>query len=239
MPIVQMPGRRSYIRDFMALVYPRNCLACTNSLFRHEEFICNHCYTNLPKSNFHLQPENELERIFHGRIQLQRAGSYYLFEKSGKVQQLLHHIKYKGNKALANELGKWYGASLKETEFAKADVIVPVPLYPKKLKQRGFNQSEEFAKGLSEVLNIPLFSSHLIRTDFTSTQTRKKKFERWENVKDKFELLDPERLSGKKIILVDDVITTGATIDACYQALSTAPGITVEVLSLAYALKGA
>jgi ComF family protein len=230
-----MLSKAGYIKDLFALIYPRNCHGCGNSLFRHENLVCTHCYLTLPKSNFHKEENNELEKIFHGRVPVRKAGSYYLFEKSGKVQSLLHTIKYKGNKELAREIGSWYGKSLLETSLIKAELIIPVPLHPDKLKQRGFNQSEEFGRGLSESLNIPMNTTSLIRTDYTSTQTRKQKFERWENVKDKFDLRDPSALAHKTIILVDDVITTGATIDACYQALSKAEGISINVLSLAYA----
>ncbi len=224
--------------DFIALIYPRNCISCNNSLFKHEEFICNYCFVNLPKSNFHTEENSELERVFTGRVPVVKAGSYYLFEKSGKVQKILHSIKYKSNKVLAEQLGIWYAQSLKDcTEIAKADVIIPVPLHPKKQKQRGFNQSEEFAKGLSKEFNIPLNTTNLTRNQFTETQTRKNKFARWENVEGKFELNNPTALENKTVILVDDVITTGATIEACYEALKLSPGIKISVLSLAYAKK--
>ena len=224
--------------DFIALIYPRNCITCNNSLFKHENMVCNHCYVTLPKSNFHAEENSELERVFAGRVPVIKTGSYYLFEKSGKIQKLLHSIKYKNNKALAEQVGAWYAQYLKDCkEIASADVIIPVPLHPKKKKQRGFNQSEEFAKGLSKEFNIPINTTNLIRNQFTETQTRKTKFARWENVEGKFELKDPKELDGKTIILVDDVITTGATIDACYQALSKATGIKISVLSLAYAKK--
>lgn len=193
---------------------------------------------SLPKSNFHTEENSELERVFAGRVPVIKVGSYYLFEKNGKVQKLLHSIKYKSNVVLAEQLGTWYGQTLKDCkEIAAADFIIPVPLHPKKQKQRGFNQSEEFAKGLSKELNISLNTKNLKRNAFTETQTRKRKFERWENVKDKFELQNVNEFENKTVVLVDDVITTGATIDACYQALSKAPGIKISVLSLAYAKK--
>lgn len=224
--------------DFIALIYPRNCITCNNSLYKHENMVCNHCYVSLPKSNFHNEDNSELERVFAGRVPVIKVGSYYLFEKSGKVQKLLHSIKYKSNVALAEQLGTWYAQTLKDChEISSADFIIPVPLHPKKQKQRGFNQSEEFAKGLSKELNIPLNTKNLQRNAFTETQTRKRKFERWENVKDKFELQNVNEFENKTVVLVDDVITTGATIDACYQALSKAPGVKISVLSLAYAKK--
>lgn len=200
--------------------------------------VCNHCYITLPKSDFHTEQNNELERVFAGRVPVVKAASYYLFEKSGKVQKLLHSIKYKNNKALAEQLGAWYAQSIKNCdELAKADVIIPVPLHFKKQRQRGFNQSEAFAKGLGKELKIDISADNLFRNAFTETQTRKKKFERWENVKDKFELKNPAAFENKNVILVDDVITTGATIDACYEAMKNIPGIKVSVLSLAYAKK--
>lgn len=224
--------------DFISLIYPRSCVCCDKLLLKTEEFICNHCYVNLPQSRFEAEKDSELDKIFYGRIPVQKAGAYLLFEKSGKVQRILHNIKYNGNKALAERVGEWYGEKLKDiSDFAKADCIIPVPLHAKKQKQRGFNQSEEFAKGISKELNIPVMNHQLIRTEFTSTQTKKSKAERWENVKDKFVVRHPDQLKDKTILLVDDVITTGATIDACYQALSKAEGIKVSVVSLAYAKK--
>lgn len=224
--------------DFIALIYPRNCITCNNSLFKHENMVCNHCFITLPKSNFHKEENSELMRVFAGRVPVCKAGSYYLFEKSGKIQKLLHSIKYKNNKALAEQVGTWYAQSLKDcNEIAMADVIIPVPLHHKKQKQRGFNQSEEFAKGLSKELNIPINVTNLIRNQFTETQTRKNKFARWENVEGKFELSNPKEFEGKTVILVDDVITTGATIDACYEAMKNVTGIKISVLSLAYAKK--
>lgn len=224
--------------DFISLIYPRSCVCCDKLLLKAEEFICNHCYVNLPRSHFEAESDSELDKIFYGRIPLQKAGAFLLFEKSGKVQKILHSIKYNGNKALAERVGEWYGEKLKDiSDFAKADCIIPVPLHAKKQKQRGFNQSEEFARGISKELNIPVINNHLVRTEFTSTQTKKSKAERWENVKDKFELLHPELLKDKSILLVDDVITTGATLDACYQALSKAEGVKVSLVSMAYAKK--
>lgn len=225
-------------QDFISLIYPRSCICCDNLLLKSEEFICNQCFINLPQSKFESDNESELDKLFYGRVPVQKAGAFLIFEKSGKVQKILHSIKYNGNKRLAFRVGQWYGEKLKEYNvFVMADCIVPVPLHPKKQKQRGFNQSEEFAKGLSDSLHIPVVNDNLIRAEFTSTQTKKSKAERWENVKDKFELMYPERLENKTILLVDDVITTGATLDACYQALNSAKEIKLSVISLAYAKK--
>lgn len=224
--------------DFMALIYPRTCVACGNSLFKHEDQVCHYCYLHLPKTHFHQQAHNPVKALFDGRVNVQMASSFYLFHKQGHVQKLLHSVKYKGNEALAILIGKWYAEELKEhPSLNKADYIIPVPLHPKKLAQRGYNQSEAFAKGLSEGLHVPVSTTLLQRQLFTATQTRKTKYERWENVEDAFELTNETHFKHCHLVVVDDVITTGATIEACCQLLQTIEGVTLSVLSMAYADK--
>jgi ComF family protein len=224
--------------DFLALIYPRNCAACGNSLYKHEEQVCNFCYLNLPKTNFHKQTRNPVDALFYGRTRLLLASSFYLFTKKGSIQKILHAIKYKSNKDLAVLVGKWYAEDLLQNPIiSKSDFIIPVPLHSKKFKMRGYNQSEEFAKGLSEGLKIALNTSVLQRKEFTETQTKKSKYERWENVEEVFELIIPETFKNKHVVLVDDVITTGATIEACCQLLQQIEGIQISVLSIAYADK--
>jgi ComF family protein len=226
------------LQDFLALIYPRNCVACGNSLFKHEDQVCNYCFTNLPKTHFNKLHKNPVEELFYGRIQLVFATSYYLFHKKGHVQFLLHAIKYKGNKQLATLLGNWFGNYLRDEEKLKqVDLLLPVPLHEKKLKQRGYNQSEEFAIGLSQKLDVETNTSLLIRKAFTNTQTKKSKYERWENVEHMFEVTDIGALKNKHVVLIDDVITTGATIEACCDVLQKIEGIKISVLSIAFAIK--
>lgn len=226
------------LSDFFALLYPRNCVACGNSLYKHEEQLCNYCLVHIPKTNFHQRINNPIEKVFYGRVDLALASSFYLFTKKGRVQKILHAIKYKGNKELAVLVGKLYAKDLKENElFKQIDYIIPVPLHGSKLKQRGYNQSEEFAKGIALQSGITINTDVLIRTSATSTQTKKNKFERWENVEDKFELTNLEFFKHKHVLLVDDVITTGATIEACSSILKQTQEITLSVLSIAYADK--
>jgi ComF family protein len=226
------------LQDFLALIYPRNCVACGNSLFKHEDQVCNYCYTNLPKTHFNKLHKNPVEELFYGRIQLVFATSYYLFHKKGHVQSLLHAIKYKGNKQLATLLGNWFGNYLRdEVKLKQVDYLLPVPLHEKKLKQRGYNQSEEFANGLSQKLEIETNTSLLIRNAFTNTQTKKSKYERWENVEHVFKVTDIEAIKNKHVVLIDDVITTGATIEACYSELQKIEGVKISVLSIAFAVK--
>ncbi len=226
------------INDFMSLIYPRHCEACSISLLKHEQFICNLCQINLPKSNYHHQLNHELSFVFAGRIPFENALSFYVFEKSGRVQKLLHAIKYQNQKELAQFIGELYAKDLIENNSLKTvDVILPIPLHAKKLKQRGYNQSEWFAKGIAQQLNISLNASALQKVNATNTQTNKKKFERWQNVEGVFKLQIPEVLKNKHVLIVDDVITTGATIEAAWQALKNIEGIRVSILSIAFATK--
>jgi ComF family protein len=226
------------INDFMSLIYPRHCEACGTNLLKHEEFICNLCLINLPKSNYHSNTDNELSYVFAGRIPLQHALCFYLFEKSGRVQKLLHAIKYQNQKELAEYLGKLYAKDLKQNKILKdVEVVLPIPLHSKKLKLRGYNQSEWFAKGIASELDLKIDTTSLKKSNATNTQTNKKKFERWENVEGVFELENKAALVNKHVLIIDDVITTGATIEAAWQVLKDVEGIKISVLSLAFAAK--
>jgi ComF family protein len=224
------------LRDLLSLFYPNVCAACGKSLFRHEQHLCNNCYIHLPRSNFHKARGNPVERIFWGRVPLLAAGSYYLFNKGTRVQRLLHQLKYKGKQEAGETVGKWYGKELASVkEFSEADLIVPGPLHPRRLQQRGYNQSLCFAKGLSEELKIPVQENILKRKQFTSTQTKKGKFSRWENMEEMFECDPGQSLTSKHILLVDDVVTTGATLEACYHALSKNGEVYISIVTIAYA----
>lgn len=224
------------INDFLSLIYPVHCEACSENLFGHEAFLCNYCRLNLPKSNYHRQPANSLEQVFAGRVPMVNALPFYLFEKSGKVQKLLHAVKYQDQKELGEHLGSLYAADLvKDAQLSDIDTVIPIPLHKKKLRTRGYNQSEWFAKGLAQGLSKELDIISLERIVETATQTRKKKYERWENVENIFHLKHPQNLVNKHVLLVDDVITTGATIEAAWQALKNVEGIKISVASIAFA----
>jgi ComF family protein len=226
----------SVINDFLSLIYPRHCEACSRNLYRHEAHICNHCRINLPRSNYHKQAVSPMHMTFAGRVPLIMACSYFLYEKSGKVQKLLHAIKYQEQQELARYLGRLYAEDLQAAKtFAGVDLILPVPLHKNKLKIRGFNQSEEFAKGLAQGLQKDMSTHHLNRVMDTKTQTRKKKYERWENVDGIFQVQEAGTLYGKHILLVDDVVTTGATIEASWQALKQIEDVKVSLVSIAFA----
>jgi len=225
--------------DFLSLIYPRRCEACDEQLMRHEHYLCNHCLVGLPVSNFHQQSGSELELLLAGRVPASRSMCFFLYEKSGRVQKLLHAIKYQGQKELGEYLGQLYAGDASVAQaLDHVDVIVPIPLHKNKLKSRGYNQSEWFAKGLAGVTKRELNTSVLERVVETQTQTRKRKYERWENVEGIFRLNNPETLQGKHVLLVDDVITTGATIEAAWLALKAVSGIQVSVASIAFAGRG-
>ncbi len=227
---------RKYQQGFMALVYPRLCFACSNTLYEHEQYICSYCKANMPKTNYHKTQNNPLESIFYGRASIQFAYSFLMFSKLGSVQNILHNIKYKSHQDLAFYIGAWYAEYLKHLDQLKnIDYLIPVPLHKKKQIQRGFNQSEAFANGLASVLNIEVKTEELQRQQITATQTKKSRFDRWENVENAFCLNNAAFFLNKKIILIDDVITTGATIEACYKAFELCQNLQFSVLSMAYA----
>ena len=223
--------------DFLSLIFPQVCYACGRGLLKKENCICLHCFYNLPKTDFHLKKDNPVTKLFWGRTNVQSAASLYEFNEGGKVQNLIHHRKYKGKKEIGFSLGKYYGHLLKTSSmFSCINVIVPVPLHKKTLKKRGYNQSEYFAKGIGEAMEIEIIDNVLIKTATSSSQTKKSRFNRWRNVQDIFTLSSPEKLKGKHILLVDDVVTTGSTIDACTQQLLSITDVKVSAVTIAAAL---
>jgi ComF family protein len=228
--------RSSYLSDFIALIFPELCQACGSSLISGEELICTHCMYDLPYTNFHQQPDNAVARQFWGRLPLQSAYVLFYFSKGGKVQNMMHQLKYRNSPKIGNKLGEIAGKQLASSApFQDIDVIIPVPLHPRKLKQRGYNQSAQFAEGLSAKMNIPIDVTSLIRLKHTETQTLKSRFSRYENMKEVFGVSIPDQLAGKHILLVDDIITTGSTLEACGIELLKIPGVTISVAAIAYA----
>ena len=227
---------KTYAEAFMGLFYPELCAACGSNLYQQEKVLCTKCLYNLPRTYFHKVPSNPIEQSLWGRVEIERASAFYFFQKADRYQQLLHILKYKNRKDIGFELGRLYGADLaKEKAFSEIDFIIPVPLHKKKKHKRGFNQSEIIAAGLEEFLSARLRTDILIRKKQTDTQTRKSRYERWENIQDVFGVKNSKELNNKHILLVDDVFTTGATVEGCAIALHNVADVKISVVTLAYA----
>jgi ComF family protein len=226
--------RLFFWKDFIDLIFPRNCPLCKQALFDFEPCLCTICQGMLPRANFHLRPyDNELTSKLQGLMPVHRVMAFLRFTKKGKSQALLHLLKYKNKPELGEELGRLYGLSLLEKGFAGVwDVLVAVPLHPLKKQRRGYNQSECFARGLSKVLGVP-YRELLVRRKFTTTQTNKSRLERLENVDDVFALNDGQVTQGLRILLVDDILTTGATLCACAQTLLQGGAKHVDLVTIA------
>lgn len=208
------------LNDFFNLIFPKLCYACNKPLLKSEEVICLSCSFNLPQTNYHLDADNPLNKIFWGRIDVQFVCAFLTFKKGNSVQKLLHKLKYKNAPEVGAKIGQLYGLELKKAEwFKEVDIILPVPLHKKKLKKRGYNQSQYFAEGISETTVVPVDSVSFVRNIYTDSQTKKSRYSRWQNVEDIFSVENEEVLKGKTVLLVDDVITTGATIEACTVSL--------------------
>ena len=224
------------LKDLLSLIYPTVCAACGRSLYRNENCICTHCHYKLPQTKFHLSAINPVAKLFWGRVSLNAACSYYSFSKGGSVQKLVHQLKYQGRKEIGVTIGKFYGTELRDSiSFRSVNTIVPVPLHEEKNRKRGFNQSEVFAQGISAGMDLPMDPANLVRVKATTTQTRRSRYDRWKNVETVFKIKDHEKLEGRHVLLVDDVVTTGATLEACAQAILKVPGTMVSIATIAYA----
>ena len=217
------------------LLYPHNCIGCGSDVISNENFLCLECLNDLPYTHFAMHKNNPVEKKFWGRIALASAMSEFYFSKGSMVQNMIHEFKYRGNKKAGHFFGNIMGKSLLNSNRFNIDVIVPLPLFERKEKIRGFNQAEILCNGIAEILNKPVATNNVIRKVFTDTQTKKHRIERWKNVEGIFYVNSPKELEGRHILLVDDVITTGATIDACGTEILKIKDITLSVASLAVA----
>jgi len=237
MPSLPLP-LRTLFHDLLTLVYPEECRACAGELALGEELICSHCRIKLPYTHFHENPlDNALHQVFWGRVPVQLAVAYFAFQERGRVQRLLHQLKYRGQEEVGQLLGRWYGAQLKaQPAFETVDLVVPVPLHISKLRERGYNQVTGFAQALAAALGIPTTEKALRKNKTTATQTKKNRQERWEAMQQLYSIGNYEFIKGRHVLLVDDVITTGATLEACAQLLLQNGAKAVSVAAIAYTL---
>jgi ComF family protein len=223
------------IESVTHLFFPHICVGCGSDILSSQQLLCISCINKLPLTNYHAHADNPVEKTFWGRIPLMHATSYLYFSKNSIVQQLLHQFKYKGNQDIGVYFGRKMGDAFASAgRLQKADFLVPLPLHRSREHKRGYNQAEILCRGMAEAMNIPVLNTVVTRTAKTETQTHKGRSSRWENMEGKFLVPEPNILQNKHVILVDDVITTGATLEACGLELLKAQGLILSIATLAY-----
>jgi ComF family protein len=222
---------------FRDLFFPHYCLGCAADFISTQEVICARCKISLPTTHSIDFDNNMIEKIFWGRLPIIHAGALYYFNKHGLIQQLLIALKYKNSISAGIFLGKELGKALATSErFSNIDAVIPLPLHPKKEYTRGYNQAQIIAHGIHEKWPKPILQNTVIRLINTKTQTHENRTNRWENMKNIFHITNPNALEGKHVLLIDDVITTGATLEACGQAILSVPGTRLSIVAVAYTL---
>ncbi len=224
--------------DFLSLFLPRPCLSCRAHLVRGEEVLCTGCLLAMARTDFHSRRDNMLEQAFWGRCQVERAAAFSVYNRGSRIRKLIHLLKYEGRQDVGRMLGGLYGSVLSGSGFMDGiDMIIPVPLDAARERRRGYNQSLCIAEGLASLRGLPVRSDILCRTGKSGSQTRRGRYERWENVEGLFTVRKSDLIRGRHLLVVDDVITTGSTIEACVNALHDAGDVKVSVVSLAVAQK--
>ncbi len=217
------------------LAFPHVCAGCGSNLLSTNNELCLRCHHQLPSTQFELHANNPIETAFFGRLQLTAATAQYYFTKQSLVQRLMHDFKYKGNKELGFYVGKLMGFALASSNrFTTIDALVPLPLFPSKERRRGYNQATVLCEGMNEVLQKPVLKDTVIRSTFTETQTKKNRVERWQNIEGRFEVANAALLTNKHLLLVDDVITTGATLESCGRVLLNGAGVQLSIATLCF-----
>ncbi len=223
-------------KSLINLFFPPSCAGCKNVLMSNEIVICTACRHEIPLTQHHLNPENEAFKKFYGRVPVNHVSALLYFHKKGIVQELIHSLKYRGQEVIGSVLGEWYADELKSIPFLNSiDTIIPVPLHPKKLRERGYNQVTEFGNALSKSLNIPVNKTILFRQVYSKTQSQKNRLGRTEGIDTIFDVTFSEREHNQHFLLIDDVITTGATLEVCAKALLKIPGAKISIVCMAMA----
>lgn len=220
--------------DLLNLLYPRFCQSCESVLLTNESVLCTKCIHHLPLLWNHEDNENDSKKVFYGRLNIENATSLLRFENKGRVQQLIHKLKYGRQEEIGEFFGKWLGGELKELKsYKEITAVVPVPLHKVKLRSRGYNQVEKFGKEIAKALEVPYIDNVLVKKSASKSQTLKSRLARWGSIDETFTIEHPELLENSHILLVDDLITTGATLEACAGKLMSIPNIKISLASMA------
>lgn len=229
----------NYLSALLHLFYPHNCEGCGAAMVSDTQFLCARCIHRLPTTGFFTSRANPVEKAFYGRLPLHHAAAAYYFTKGSLLQHLLVQLKYRNNREAGYFLGRMLGHALADAErFAGIEVLVPLPLNPQKEFIRGYNQSALLCEGIREIWKKPVLADAVTRVRFTGTQTRRNRLSRWQNMENVFAVTQPEQLVNKHILLVDDVVTTGATIEACGTSILQVPGTQLSMAAAAYTGNG-
>lgn len=227
---------RNILNDLLNFIFPNLCVVCNLKLLDGEKHICLHCLQHLPTTGYHLQPDNRLEDFFAGRIPFERIAAYTYFVHGGSVQKIVHELKYRRNPDIGHYIGQLCGNSLDGSDFLNPiDILVPVPLHKKREKMRGYNQSLELCKGIAQQTGINIDTASLVRKVNNKSQTKNSRFDRWANVENIFEITDNAVFEDKHVLLVDDIITTGSTIESCAKELLKCKGCKVSIFAFGVA----
>jgi ComF family protein len=226
---------KSSVTDFVHLFFPHVCTGCGSDVLNNSHQLCLRCLSELPVTNFFSQPGNPVEKKFYGRLPVRNAGSGFFFTKDSIIETLVYELKYKGNKDIGFYLGQLVGKFLAENNrFEEADMLIPLPLNAKRHKKRGYNQASALCNGIASVWKIPVMENAVIRKVNTETQTHRGRITRWENMEGVFAVAEPSIIQDKHILLVDDIITTGASLEACGSEILKVPGTALSIATLGY-----
>lgn len=228
---------KNYFEDFLHLFFPHNCIGCGTDVLNDKDMLCAQCILELPATGFLSTPDNPVEKMFYGRMPVVHAGSAFYFNKNSLLQHLIVQLKYRNNQAAGMYLGKILGTIIRVSQsFDDIDIIVPLPLNEKKLFKRGYNQALLLAKGVAAVLNKPVVENAVERILFTETQTHKDRIARWKTMEGVFKIIDASAIENKHILLIDDIVTTGATLESCGTAILQTANTKISVCTLAYTI---
>ncbi|MCW3115430.1 MAG: ComF family protein [Segetibacter sp.] len=231
-----MTSVQSSFTDFIHLFFPHVCAGCGTDVLNINHQLCLRCIADLPFTNFFDQPGNPVEKKFYGRMDVEHAGSGYFFTKDSLIESLIYELKYKGNKSIGFYMGEMLGHLLINERFNDVDIIVPLPLNAMRLKKRGYNQANILSEGIGLVWSRPIITTAVIRKVNTETQTHRGRITRWENMDGVFEVANASELEDKHVLLVDDVVTTGASLEACGAEILKIPGTKLSIATLAYTI---